>query len=60
MLCRGLPTLLSTVGLTMLALGFGYVPPVTVRLSPPELRLRHVLTFGAVAVAIAGHALRHH
>ena len=44
--------------LTMLALGLGYIPPVTSRLPSEQMRLRHLLMAGALLVALASHFAR--
>lgn len=43
---------------TLLAIGFGYVAPVTSPLSEPELRLRQGLTAATAIIAIAGHFVK--
>jgi hypothetical protein len=49
----------STAGMTVMALGFGYVIPITAPLSRPQRWFRNMLTIGAMLVALAGHFLPH-
>ncbi len=50
----GLLTVLRVASLTVFALGFGLVLPITTPLPRSEQRLRHLLTAAVIAMLVVG------